>query len=214
MHSPSRRVFALGLCVAAGPLGGASAALAASNPGDRLAAAARRQLGVTRGYDPAYRRIAYPGGDVPRSTGVCADVVIRAGRDALGLDLQKLVHEDMASAFVAYPSRRAWGLKGPDSNIDHRRVLNLEVFWTRQGARLWQASGFVLGSSPPGVLLPGDMLTWRLAAGEPHVGMVVAGGSSPRIVHNIGGGVEENSLMRMTFARVIGHYRWPAAPRR
>jgi uncharacterized protein YijF (DUF1287 family) len=198
---------AAGLSACAAPT---SAPVRPTTPGQRLAAAARAQLGVTRGYDPAYRRIAYPGGDVPRATGVCCDVPIRAARDALGLDLQKLVHEDMAKAFTAYPSKRAWGLKGPDANIDHRRVLNLEAFWTRQGARLWEAKGYVLGSTFPHALLPGDMLTWRLAQGEPHVGMVVSGGDAPRIVHNIGAGVEENGLVRMVFARSVGLYRWPA----
>src|SRR3978361_454866 len=89
-------------------------------PGDRLATAARAQLGITKTYDPHYTHLAYPNGDVPRSTGVCADVIIRAGRDALALDLQKLIHEDMLRDFAAYP--RAWGGSRPDANIDHRRV--------------------------------------------------------------------------------------------
>lgn len=84
-------------------------AFAAQSNGQKLADAARAQLGVTVGYDPRWTQIGYPGGDVPRSTGVCADVVIRAARDALGLDLQKLVHEDMVKNFAAYPARRAWG---------------------------------------------------------------------------------------------------------
>jgi uncharacterized protein YijF (DUF1287 family) len=184
----------------------------APTPGERLAAAARAQLKVTRGYDPVYRRIGYPGGDVPRSTGVCADVPVRAARDALGLDLQKLVHEDMARAFAAYPSHRVWGLKGPDANIDHRRVLNLEVYFARQGARIWRADGAVIGSLFPGALAPGDLLTWRLEPGDlPHIGVVVEGGALPRIVHNIGAGVEEDSLLRMSFARAIGRFRWPNA---
>lgn len=99
--------------------------------GEKLAAAARAQVGVTTGYDPTWTAIRYPNGDVPRSTGVCADVVIRAIRDALGLDLQQLVHEDMLKHFDAYPARRTWGSKRPDTNIDHRRVLNLEVFSTQ-----------------------------------------------------------------------------------
>jgi len=101
---------------------------AQKNRGELLAKAARAQLGVTTSYDPSYVRIAYPNGDVPRQTGICADVVVRAGRDGLGLDLQKLVHEDMARHFDAYPSRARWGARGTDTNIDHRRVLNLETF--------------------------------------------------------------------------------------
>jgi hypothetical protein len=146
---------------------------------------------------------------VPRTTGVCADVVIRAARDALGLDLQRLVHEDMAHAFAAYPSRRTWGLTAPDPNIDHRRVLNLEAFWSRKGARLWQAQGAVSGSGFPGRLEPGDFLTWRLPGG-PHVGVVVEGGVLPRIVHNIGGGAREVLLLEMVFGHAYGRYRWPA----
>jgi hypothetical protein len=206
MQHLSRRALLIGACALPG-----EAVAVAPTAGERLALAARRQLAVTRGYDPTYRRIAYPGGDVPRTTGVCADVVIRAARDALGLDLQRLVHEDMTRAFAAYPSRRAWGLAAPDPNIDHRRVLNLEAFWTRQGARVWEARGIVLGPAFPGRLEPGDLLTWRLAGGQPHVGMVVAGGGRPRIVHNIGAGVGENALSRMVFARAIGRYRWPGA---
>ena len=84
-------------------------AFAASTNGQKLADAALAQLGVTTGYDPTWTKLSYPGGDVPRSTGVCADVVIRAARDGLGLDLQKLVHEDMVKDFDAYPARKAWG---------------------------------------------------------------------------------------------------------
>lgn len=65
--------------------------------------AARRQIGVTVGYDPAYRKIGYPGGDVPRESGVCTDVIIRALRDARKIDMQKLVHEDMKTSFSKYP---------------------------------------------------------------------------------------------------------------
>src|SRR5277367_1303501 len=116
-----------------------------SSKGAKLAAAASNQLGVTTGYDPNYTRIPYPSGDVPRTTGVCADVIVRAARDALALDLQKLLHEDMSRNFAAYP--RTWNLQHPDSNIDHRRVLNLEVFWRRQNAQLWAASSKTSGEA-------------------------------------------------------------------
>ncbi len=74
-------------------------------------------------YDPAYMQLTYPGGDVPQERGVCSDVVIRALRSQK-VDLQKLVHEDMAKNFAEYPQK--WQLKRPDSNIDHRRVPNLK----------------------------------------------------------------------------------------
>jgi uncharacterized protein len=73
-----------------------------------LILAARAQVGVTTIYDPAYVALAFPGGDVPRERGVCTDVIVRAYRDGLGLDLQALVNADMRAAFSAYP--RTWGL--------------------------------------------------------------------------------------------------------
>jgi uncharacterized protein YijF (DUF1287 family) len=177
--------------------------------GELLAAAAQKQLGVTTGYDPAYTKIAYPNGDVPRSTGVCADVVIRAARDGLSLDLQRLVHEDMVKDFAAYP--KAWGTQHPDTNIDHRRVLNLEAFWHRAGAALWTASATFAGDAFPKPIQTGDLLTWMLDARLPHVGVVVdAGPSGALIVHNIGGGVQQNELAGFRLQRAKGHYRWPA----
>src|SRR6266536_757431 len=91
------------------------------------------QVGKTTAYDPSYQKINYPNGDVPLETGVCSDVIVRAFRKA-GIDLQKDVHEDMKDNFSAYPTK--WGLKSPDSNIDHRRVPNLDTFFTRNGKSL------------------------------------------------------------------------------
>ncbi len=185
-------------------------AFAASTKGQRLAEAARAQLGVTTGYDPNWTKLTYPGGDVPRSTGVCADVVIRAARNGLGLDLQKLVHEDMVKAFNAYPARKVWGSREPDANIDHRRVLNLETYWTRAGARLWAANAPTPGDDFPKPIEVGDILTWLLDARLPHVGIVVSVGWQTRVVHNIGRGVEESRLGDFSEHRAAGHYRWPA----
>ncbi len=204
-----RREF-LGGLAAIGLTAGRLAAAAQSN-GQKLAAAARAQLGVTTGYDPTWTKLSYPGGDVPRSTGVCADVVIRAARDALGLDLQKLVHEDMVKDFNAYPARKAWGSKRPDTNIDHRRVLNLETYWTRAGARLWAASAPTPGDGFPKPMEVGDILTWLLDARLPHVGIVVSAGLQKQVVHNIGRGVELIALEEFHAERAAGHYRWPAA---
>jgi hypothetical protein len=183
--------------------------------GARLAQAARAQLGVTLGYDPRYIRVTYPGGDVPRSTGVCADVVVRAARDAFGLDLQKLVHEDMLRAFDAYPARRTWGSREPDANIDHRRVLNLETYWQRVGERIWSAQRPTAGDEFPAPLAVGDIVTWRLDARLPHIGILVSvHPNDPQhatVVHNIGNGVEETPLAAFHPHRAIGHYRWPVA---
>lgn len=142
-------------------------------------------------YDPAYVVLDYPGGDVPSDTGVCTDVVVRAYR-TLGLDLQKLVHEDMKSAFSAYP--KLWGLKRPDKNIDHRRVPNLETYFRRQGSELAKGSEF----------LPGDLVTWDLNGnGLRHIGLVVA---PDAFVHNIGSGPELTEGIRQW--KVIGHFRY------
>ena len=204
-----RRDF-LGGLTAFGVVAARLAAAARSN-GDKLAAAAREQLGVTTSYDPNYTKLKYPGGDLPRSTGVCADVVIRAGRDGLGLDLQKLVHQDMVKDFDAYPARKVWKSKRPDTNIDHRRVLNLETYWTRVGARLWVASAATPGDGFPKAIEVGDILTWMLDARLPHVGIVVGAGPQRQVVHNIGRGVELIALEEFHSERAAGHYRWPVA---
>lgn len=184
---------------------------ASTTNGKRLAQAALAQVGVTTGYDPGYTRIGYPGGDVPRSTGVCADVVIRAARDGLGIDLQKLVHEDMERAFDAYPARRVWGSRGPDTNIDHRRVLNLETCFKRVGACVWSAERPTPGDGFPMRMEQGDLLTWLLDARLPHIGMVVSAGGPVIVVHNIGRGAEQIALAEFHGERAVGHYRWPVA---
>jgi uncharacterized protein YijF (DUF1287 family) len=168
-----------------------------------LVRAARAQVGVTTLYDGAYRVLEYPGGDVPPERGVCTDVVIRAFRKARSQDLQKLVHEDMRANFGAYPSRRRWGLTRPDANIDHRRVPNLMVYFERAGharpvAR--QAAAY----------LPGDLVTWDLGGGIPHIGIVSerrAPSGTPLIIHNIGAGAREDDIL-FRYA-ITGHYRPP-----
>jgi len=204
-----RRIFLIGLSAfSMAPL---TPVYAAVSNGQRLASAARAQIGVTTGYDPRWTHISYPNGDVPRSTGVCADVVIRAARDALGLDLQKLVHEDMLRAFDVYPAHRVWGSKVPDTNIDHRRVLNLQTYWQRANAQLWKTSKPTPGDAFPKPLEVGDIVTWLLDARLPHVGIIVATNNQQvRVVHNIGNGAEETPLTTFHAHRAVGHYRWPA----
>lgn len=168
-----------------------------------LVDAARRQVGVTTVYDGSYRVLAYPGGDVSPERGVCTDVVIRALRESRSLDLQQRVHEDMRADFAAYPSRQRWGLTRPDRNIDHRRVPNLQVYFRRAGhARIV--------SRDPAAYLPGDLVTWDLGGGVPHIGIVSdrrEPGGNPLVIHNIGAGTrEEDILFRYT---IIGHYRLP-----
>jgi hypothetical protein len=175
---------------------------AARGKAGKLIAAARAQIGVTVRYDPAYTALPFPGGDVPRERGVCTDVVIRAYRDALGLDLQALVNADMRSAFAAYP--RTWGLRAPDRNIDHRRVPNLRVWLARQGASLpipENASGW----------RPGDVFTSLVDGRSPHIGLVSdrPGPNDWLILHNIGAGTREEE--GLTAWPVTGRYRWGLA---
>ncbi len=168
-----------------------------------IAAAARQQLDVTVHYDPTYRRLAYPGGDVPVDRGVCTDVIVRALRVARAIDLQKQVHEDIAAHFGAYPLKRRWGASKPDPNIDHRRVPNLMRYFERAGYAI-AASGNAAD------YLPGDIVAWDLGRGILHIGIVsdrVAATRAPFIVHNIGAGArEEDILFRYT---IVGHYRLP-----
>ncbi len=161
--------------------------------------AANTQIGVTLHYDPAYTRIAYPGGDVPAERGVCTDVVIRAYR-GIGVDLQQRVHEDMRAAWAAYP--KLWGLRSTDRNIDHRRVPNLATFFTRHGRTL------AVSQTDASIYAPGDIVTWRLASGVPHIGLVSAQrrNGRPLIVHNIGAGTQREDML-FDYA-ITGHYRY------
>jgi uncharacterized protein len=170
----------------------------------KLIAAAQAQIGVTTRYNPAYERLAFPGGDVPMERGVCTDVVVRAFRVAFNADLQVLINADMKAAFSAYP--QTWGLTAPDTNIDHRRVLNMQVFFRRKGASLplpttatdWQ---------------PGDLVTQTLPNGRPHIGIV----SDKRhlesarllVIHNIGGGTEASDILALF--KATGRYRYLVA---
>ncbi|MCU4155041.1 DUF1287 domain-containing protein [Carboxylicivirga sp. A043] len=151
-------------------------------------------------YDPSYFSLDYPNGDVPADRGVCTDVVIRAYRK-FNIDLQQLVHEDMCDNFELYPKN--WGLTSPDKNIDHRRVPNLMVFFSRFGKELTI-------SQNPHDYLPGDIVCWDLGRGLTHIGIVInhksADGIRYLIVHNIGAGqVVEDCLFSF---KMIGHYRF------
>jgi uncharacterized protein YijF (DUF1287 family) len=176
-----------------------SSADADSNASSALVAAARAQVGVTLIYDPSYQQIAYPMGDVPIARGVCSDVVIRAFR-ALGVDLQQELHRDMKRHFAAYPKH--WGLAKPDRNIDHRRVPNLTTWFKRQGYALPV-------SQDAATYMPGDIVTWILGGGQPHIGIVSdrrsEDGARPLVIHNIGWGArEEDALFEY---RITGHFR-------
>lgn len=166
----------------------------------QLVDAAIEQSKVTTGYDPSYVKIDYPNGDVSSDTGVCSDVIVRAFRKT-GIDLQKEVHEDMTRAWSEYPKK--WGARGTDSNIDHRRVLNLATYFERQG------------KSRPitdvrADYLPGDVVTWDLGGGLDHIGMVTNLASEPEkhylIVHNMGTGARVEDVLLAW--KITGHYRY------
>ena len=164
-------------------------------PSPQIVQSARNQIGKTLRYDPAYTKLTYPMGDVPMEKGVCTDVVIRALREQ-NIDLQELVHQDMSRNFSIYPKR--WGLKQPDTNIDHRRVPNLMTYFTRQGWAVQDAD-----------YQAGDIVTWELKGNRPHIGIVSDRkiGDRPLIIHNIGSGTREDDVLyRYT---ITGHFRLP-----
>ncbi len=168
----------------------------------KLVAAAVARTHVSVRYDPAYVRIPYPNGDVPADTGVCTDEVIRSYR-AVGVDLQKEVHEDMTKNLSAYPRKWHWLLSHADSNIDHRRVPNLMVFFARKGESLSITQRSEDYS-------PGDLVTWDLGNNVPHIGIVVDV-KAPQtgryeIVHNIGQGPKMEDVLFNW--KITGHYRY------
>jgi uncharacterized protein len=173
--------------------------------GDRLAAAALAQTLQPTVYDSAYYKISYPGGDIPAGKGIGTDVIVRAYR-TLGCDLQVLVHEDMSKNFRVYP--QLFKMREADPNIDHRRVANLQRFFSRHGEEL-------SNSREAADYQVGDIVAWRLAGDATHIGVVVPGPGArrtePWIVHNIDvGPVWENALLNY---QIIGHYRFqPAQP--
>jgi uncharacterized protein len=198
--SPVARVAVL-IFLAAGSLGAQETAPERDFLQRLVAAAIERTSHHVR-YDSSYVRIPYPDGDVPADTGVCTDEIIRSYR-AVGVDLQKEVHEDIVHNWGAYPHDSRWKQARPDSNIDHRRVPNLVVFFSRKGESL----PITYGADD---YFPGDLVTWDLGGGVPHIGIVVdrksAQGERYLVVHNIGEGPRmEDVLFRW---KITGHYRY------
>ncbi|MCQ8882789.1 DUF1287 domain-containing protein [Pseudoalteromonas shioyasakiensis] len=168
----------------------------------KLVKAAKERTEHVVVYNGSYRKIDYPNGDVPKNIGVCTDVIIRTYR-ALGIDLQALVHEDMRDNFTLYPSKRIWGLTKPDTNIDHRRVPNLQVFFEKFGTRK-------VISKTAADYQAGDIVTWVLPNNRPHIGIVTDELSEdqlrPLIVHNIGRGPKMEDMLFNY--KITGHYRF------
>ena len=179
-------------------LGVGTEVVADCNAGMDIVAAARSQIGVTVKYAPAYEAIEYPNGDVPRARGVCTDVLIRALRDSRGIDLQPLVYKDMKWHRWAYPLKSIF--QAVDQSIVHRRVLNMECYFRRQG--------WTVKSNEVRDFLPGDIVTSRISGLLPHVMIVsdrVGTNGVPLVIHNIGQGTEESHYL---FANAVeGHFR-------
>lgn len=162
---------------------------------------ARDQLTWGTRYDPSYVKVRYPGGDLPRSMGVCTDVLVRAYRHA-GIDLQKLIHEDMVKAWAKYP--RYSGEPAPDTNIDHRRVPNQRVFFMRH------ALACSIGTQDRKAWRPGDIVEWKLDNGRDHTGLLtdkLDRDGFPFVIHNIGAGPQEEDVLRSW--RIVAHFRYP-----
>ncbi len=153
-------------------------------------------------YDPAYFSIKYPNGDIPANKGVCTDVIIRSYR-RLGIDLQKEVHEDMKANFSKYPNLKKWSMKKTDTNIDHRRVPNLEIFFERKGTKLSVSEN---GEE----YKTGEIVTWMINGKLPHIGIVTnkksEDGKRNLIVHNVGGG--QNLDDCLFDYKIVGHYKY------
>lgn len=169
---------------------------------ERLSNAAISIINPSIDYDPAYFSIKYPNGDIPENKGVCTDVIIRCYRK-LHIDLQKEVHEDMVSNFSEYPNLKKWGMTKTDTNIDHRRVPNLEVFFERKGTKLPV-------SEDPKDYKTGELVTWMINGKLPHIGIITnkksEDGKRNLIVHNVGGGqVLEDCLFEY---KIVGHYSY------
>lgn len=169
---------------------------------EKLSEAAISIIDPSIDYDPAYFSIKYPNGDIPENKGVCTDVIIRSYRK-LNIDLQKEVHEDMATNFSEYPNLKKWGMTKTDTNIDHRRVPNLEVFFERKGTKLPI-------SEDAKDYKTGEIVTWMINGKLPHIGIITnkksEDGKRNLIVHNVGGGqVLEDCLFEY---KIVGHYSY------
>lgn len=169
---------------------------------EKLSNAAISIIDPSINYDPAYFSIEYPNGDIPKNKGVCTDVIIRSYRK-LGIDLQKEVHEDMIKNFSEYPNFQKWGMTKTDTNIDHRRVPNLEIFFERKGEKL-------LVTQDPKDYKTGEIVTWLINDKLPHIGIVTNkksnDGQRNLIVHNVGNGqVLQDCLFEY---KIVGHYKY------
>ncbi len=144
-------------------------------------------------YDDSYFEEGYPPDDI----GVCADVIWRAFREA-GYSLRDMIDKDIRENRGSY--RR---ITTPDSNIDFRRVVNLQVFFARHAESLttditkieeWQAGDIVIFGNNTHIGIVSDR---RNADGRPY------------IIHNGGQDEREEDYLDREF--VAFHYRFDAS---
>lgn len=147
--------------------------------------------------EPTYNGKYWPGGYPPDNVGVCTDVIWRAFKNA-GYSLKNMVDNDIKENIALYP--RTEGVR--DSNIDFRRVPNLNVFFSRFAVSLttdakkieqWQ---------------PGDIVVY----GATHIAIVSDKrnhSGQPYIIHN--GGQSNREEDALTRNEITAHYRFDAS---
>ncbi len=155
---------------------------------------------------PTYKSVYYAGGYPPDNEGVCTDVIWRAFINA-GYNLKELIDEDIKNNLDEY-SR----VDVIDSNIDFRRVPNLNVFFKRHATVLTNE------------IIPNDadnLKNWQggdiVVFGEPlnHIAIVsdIRGNNGvPYIIHNASPYTKEDNRLvswDKNISKIIGHYRWP-----
>ena len=139
-------------------------------------------------YQGGYQSLEYPGGDVPRTEGVCTDVIVRTLRNA-GIDLQKRLHEDIEGHGEAYPM-----VETPDPNIDQRRVRTILPYFERH----WES----LSTDPDAEgdrWLPGDLVFMNTMHDErpDHVGIISdrkGESGHPLVINNWTNGYETSAM--------------------
>ncbi|MDX2087331.1 MAG: DUF1287 domain-containing protein [Kofleriaceae bacterium] len=154
-------------------------------------------------YTEGYVAIKYPMGDVPRTMGVCTDVIVRAVRNA-GVDLQKALHDDIARSRTSYPMVKGNG----DTHIDHRRVKTLLPYFKRN----WEAHSARL-DDPKDPLRPGDVIfmdTFPSRSGPDHIGIIsdrIGDGGLPLVINNWTNGTTTAEMDLLTFVPVLHRFR-------
>jgi len=154
---------------------------------------ARRDAENHPTYDGRYYENGYP----PDNIGVCADVIWRAFREA-GYSLRDMVDKDIAARPSAYVK-----ITKPDSNIDFRRVYNLQVFFEKHAISLTNDINKVEEWQPGDIVIFGN---------NTHIGIVSDKRNEngrPYIIHN--GGQEEREEDYLGREFVAFHYRFDAS---